>query len=82
MHRTYLSVIECNRRSISLYNIQKTADALEIETYKLFIEETINDKERTKIELFEELAGIDKNGFSRWVSVDELLSNLSNGDKY
>lgn len=81
MYRTYLSVIECNRRSISLYNIQKIADALEIETYKLFIEETINDRERTKIELFEELAGIDKNGFSRWVSVDELLGNLSNVDK-
>lgn len=39
-------------------------------------------RKKTKIELFEELAGIDKNGFSRWVSVDELLSNLSNVDKY
>lgn len=81
MHRTYIRSIECYRRSISLYNIQKIANALEIETYKLLIEETINDKERTKIELFEELAGINKNGFSRWVSVDELLSNLSNVDK-
>lgn len=30
-------------------------------------------KKKTKIELFEELAGIDENGFSRWVSVDEFV---------
>ena len=30
-------------------------------------------KKKTKIELFEELAGIDKNGCSRWVSVDEFV---------
>ena len=39
LHRTYISDIECFRRSISLDNIQKIADALEIETYKLFMEE-------------------------------------------
>jgi len=39
MHRTYISAIECYRRSISLENIQRIADALEIETYKLFVEE-------------------------------------------
>ena len=38
LHRTYISDIECFRRSIALDNIQKIADALEIETYKLFIE--------------------------------------------
>ena len=38
LHRTYISDIECFRRSISLDNIQKIADALCIETYKLFIE--------------------------------------------
>ena len=38
LHRTYISDIECFRRSISLENIQKIADALEIETYKLFME--------------------------------------------
>jgi transcriptional regulator with XRE-family HTH domain len=38
LHRTYISDIECFRRSISLDNIQKIADALGIETYKLFIE--------------------------------------------
>lgn len=39
LHRTYISDIECFRRSISLDNIQKIADALEIETYKLFLED-------------------------------------------
>lgn len=39
LHRTYISDIERFQRSISLENIQKIADALEIETYRLFIEE-------------------------------------------
>lgn len=39
LHRTYISAIECYRRSISLENIQRIADALEIETYKLFMED-------------------------------------------
>ncbi len=39
MHRTYISAVECCRRSISLENIQRMADALNIETYKLFLEE-------------------------------------------
>ena len=43
MHRTYISAIECYRRSISLENIQRIADALEIETYKLFKEDLDND---------------------------------------
>ena len=38
LHRTYISAIECYRRSISLENIQCIANALEIETYKLFLE--------------------------------------------
>lgn len=38
MHRTYISAIECYRRSISLENIQRIADALGIEAYELFIE--------------------------------------------
>ena len=38
LHRTYISDIECFRRSIALENIQRIADALEIETYLLFIE--------------------------------------------
>ena len=39
LHRTYISDIERFKRSIALENVQKIADALEIETYKLFIEE-------------------------------------------
>lgn len=39
LHRTYISDIECFRRSISLDNIQKIADVLEIDTYKLFLED-------------------------------------------
>ena len=39
LHRTYISDIECFRRSISLDNIQKIADALGVETYQLFLED-------------------------------------------
>lgn len=39
MHRTYISAIECYRRSIALENVQRIADALEIETYMLFLED-------------------------------------------
>ena len=37
MQRTYISAIECFRRSISLENIQRIADALGVEPYKLFL---------------------------------------------
>ena len=39
LHRTYISAIECYRRSIALENVQRIADALEVETYKLFMED-------------------------------------------
>lgn len=39
MQHTYISAIECYRRSISLENIQGIADALGVETYKLFMED-------------------------------------------
>jgi transcriptional regulator, XRE family protein len=42
MHPTYISAIECYRRSISLENIQRIADALGIKTYKLFLEDNDN----------------------------------------
>lgn len=41
LHRTYISDIECYRRSISLDNIQKIADALEVKTYLLFCDDTV-----------------------------------------
>ena len=37
LHRTYISDIERFKRSISLDNIQKLADALQIDTYLLFV---------------------------------------------
>ena len=37
LHRTYISDIECFQRNVSLESVQKIADALKIETYKLFI---------------------------------------------
>ena len=47
MHRTYISAIECFRRSISLENIQRIADALEVEAYQLLLkkeEDKCDDK--------------------------------------
>ncbi|MPM20433.1 hypothetical protein SDC9_66863 [bioreactor metagenome] len=41
LHRTYISAVEREKRSISLYNVQKIADALEVETYLLFIDDNI-----------------------------------------
>ena len=43
LHRTYISAVECYRRSISLENIQLIADALGIQTYLLFVEEEYHD---------------------------------------
>ncbi len=44
LHRTYISDIERQTRSISLDNIQKIADALDIPVYQLFIvEDELND---------------------------------------
>ena len=37
LHRTYIGDVECERRSISLKNIQKIADALGIDSYKLLV---------------------------------------------
>lgn len=42
LHRTYTSDMERFKRSISLANVQKIADALQIETYRLFKEENKN----------------------------------------
>lgn len=45
LHRTYISAIERGKRSIALDNVQKIADALEIDTYLLFID---NDSKNIK----------------------------------
>ena len=38
LHRTYISDIECFQRNVSLENVQKIADALEIEPYNLLLD--------------------------------------------
>ncbi len=44
LHRTYICAVEKEKRSISLDNIQKIADALGVETYKLFLDCTNGQK--------------------------------------
>ena len=39
LHRTYICAVEREKRSIALDNVQKIADALVIDTYKLFMDE-------------------------------------------
>lgn len=39
LHRTYISDIECCTRNVSLENVQKIADALNLETYILFLDD-------------------------------------------
>ena len=38
LHRTYISSIERFKRNVSIENIQRIADALDIETYLLFVD--------------------------------------------
>ena len=45
LHRTYISAIECYRRSIALENIQRIADALGVDAYKLLIPTELPRKE-------------------------------------
>ena len=44
LHRTYISAIEREKRSIALENIQKIADALKIDTYLLFINNDVSGR--------------------------------------
>ena len=38
LHRTYISALECGKRSIAIDNIEKISDALGIDAYLLFID--------------------------------------------
>lgn len=44
LHRTYISAIEREKRSIALENVQKIANALDIETFLLFVDKDISNK--------------------------------------
>lgn len=39
LHRTYISTVERFQRNISIENVERIADALEIDAYKLFIDD-------------------------------------------
>ncbi len=39
LHRTYISSVERSQRNVSLENVQKIANALGIDVYKLFLED-------------------------------------------
>ena len=39
LHRTYISALERERRNISIDNIERLSDALNVEPYLLFIDE-------------------------------------------
>lgn len=43
LHRTYISLVERNKRNITLKNIEKIAQGLDVESYVLLQEDYIND---------------------------------------
>ena len=47
LHRTYISDIECFQRNVSLESIEKIANALQIEAYRLIMEEKDGRDEKT-----------------------------------
>ena len=49
MHRTYISAIECYRRSISLENIQRIAEALKLKLINYFWRKRANERTNNRI---------------------------------
>ena len=41
LHRTYISSLELEKRNISLKNVQAISEALGVETYRLFLDPTV-----------------------------------------
>lgn len=48
LHRTYISSVEREQRSVSLKNIGKIADALGIEPYLLFVDAAAHESKTPK----------------------------------
>lgn len=48
LHRTYISALERGKRSIALDNIEKIANALEIDAYLLFIDSSNSNSDTGK----------------------------------
>lgn len=46
LHRTYISALECGKRSISIDNIEKIALALNVDAYLLFISKDTPQEKR------------------------------------
>lgn len=46
LHRTYISALERERRNISIENIQRIADALGVDAYKLFMNESAEKEDK------------------------------------
>ena len=61
LHRTYISSAERFQRNISIENVQRIADALEIEAYKLFLESENVEWEMKSINLDTSASGFSTN---------------------
>lgn len=49
LHRTYISTVERFQRNISIENVQRIADALGVDAYKLFIEDNGEEEQCQQI---------------------------------
>ena len=46
LHRTYISDIECFQRNVSLENVNKIAEALNVDVYELFLEDNAGNSSK------------------------------------